>query len=338
MARLASRVKMLYYPTPLTVVERIKTFIEFPEQEFTIFDSCAGEGLALGKLCEGTKAVTYGVELDEHRAQEAKKRLTHVLHCGIEEAKVSNNIFSCLFLNPPYDFETQTEDEVNSSERKEKIFLKDTTKYLQPEGLLIYIIPQHQLTKSVAKIFSCRFENFQIYRFHDSEYEQFKQIVLFAVKKKGNSINEKAYEKLSQIPHIELQELPLKETPLYKLPQGKSIPLFKSTKIDPEILEKEVKNSPLWKKFKEMTRIEESKMERPPLPLHTGHISLLLANGMLDGVIGEGEERHIVRGKVEKVVTKYEEAQDKYIEERELESFRVSIKILKQDGEIVTLM
>jgi len=338
MARLASRVKMLYYPTPLTVVERIKTFIEFPEHECTILDPCAGEGLALGKLCEGTKAVAYGVELDEYRAQEAKKRLTHVLHCGIEDAKVSNNVFSSLFLNPPYDFETQTEDEVNSSERKEKIFLKDTAKYLQPEGLLIYIIPQHQLTKTVVKILSYRFERFYLYRFPDGEFEQFKQIVLFAEKKKGNSLNENAYEKLSQIPNNDLAEIPFRDTPLYKLPQGKSIPLFKSTKIDPEILERELKNSPLWKKFKEMARVEESKIERPPLPLHTGHISLLLANGMLDGVVGEGEERHIVRGKVEKVVTKYEEAQDKYLEERELESFRVSIKILKQDGEIITLM
>ena len=37
-------------------------------------------------------------------------------------------------------------------------------------------------------------------------------------------------------------------------------------------------------------------------------------------------------------VTKFEEMQDKYVEERQLESFRVSIKILKRDGEIITLM
>lgn len=338
MARLESRVKMLYYPTPLTVVERIRTFIEFPEHEVSILDPCAGEGLALEKLCEDTKAITYGVELDQHRAKKAKERLNYVLHCGIEETKISNNIFSCLFLNPPYDFKTQTEDEINSSERKEKIFLKDTAKYLQPEGLLIYIIPQHQLIKGIAKVLSYRFERFLIYRFPDGEYEKFKQIVLFGVRKKVNSINEKAYEKLSQIPYIDLAEIPFKDEPACKLPRGKPVSLFKSTKIDPEVLKKEVKNSPLWKKFKEMTRIEESKMERPPLPLHTGHISLLLANGMLDGVVGEGNEKHIVRGKVEKIVTKYEEMQDKYVEERQLESFRVSIKILKQDGEIITLM
>ena len=338
MARLESRIKMLYYPTPLTTVERIKTFLDFPDYEFTIFDPCTGEGLALQKLCEGTKAKTYGVELDEHRAKEAKGRLNHVLHCGIEETKISNNVFSCLFLNPPYDFETQTEDEVNNSERKEKIFLKDTIRYLQPEGLLICIIQQNQLTKQIAKILSYRFEQFQIYRFQDGEYEAFKQIVLFAVKKKVNSLNDKAYEKLSQIPHVDLVEIPSKDIPTYKLPKSKPVSIFKSTKIDPEVLAREVKNSPLWKRFKEMTRIDESRMERPPLPLHTGHISLLLANGMLDGVVGEGKEKHIVRGKVEKIVTKYEEMQDKYVEERQLESFRVSIKILKQDGEIITLM
>ena len=153
-----------------------------------------------------------------------------------------------------------------------------------------------------------------------------------------NSLNEKAYEKLSQIPHIDLGEIPFRDTPTYQLPRGKPVSIFKSTKIDPEVFEKEVKNSPLWKRFKEMTRIDESRMERPPLPLHIGHISLLLANGMLDGVVGEGKEKHIVRGKVEKIVTKYEEMQDKYVEERQLESFRVSIKILRQDGEIITLM
>lgn len=338
MARLESRIKMLYYPTPLTTVERIKTFIDFPDYKFTILDPCAGEGLALQKLCERTKTTTYGIELDEHRAKEAKKRLKNVLHCGIEETKISNNIFSCLFLNPPYDFETQTKEEVNNSERKEKIFLKNTIRYLQSEGLLIYLIQQNQLTKQIAKILSYRFEQFQAYRFQDKEYKAFKQIVIFAVKKEVNNLNEEAYRKLCRIPYIELEEIPSKDMPAYKLPRRKPISLFRSIKIDPVVLEKEVKISPLWNRFKEMTRIDESRMERPPLPLHTGHISLLLANGMLDGVVGKGEEKHIVRGKVEKIVTKYEEKQDKYVEERQLESFRVSIKILKRDGEIITLM
>jgi len=64
-----------------------------------------------------------------------------------------------------------------------------------------------------------------------------------------------------------------------------------------------------------------------------------LANGCLDGVVGEGPDRHIVKGKVEKLTTKFvEEKENGVVEERELERFRVSIKILKQDGEIINLV
>ena len=74
------------------------------------------------------------------------------------------------------------------------------------------------------------------------------------------------------------------------------------------------------------------------MPLHTGHLGLLLANGYLDGVVGEEQDKHIVRSKVDKITHKYNEYKgDAYIE-REVDSYRVSIKILKKDGEIMTLM
>jgi hypothetical protein len=211
-------------------------------------------------------------------------------------------------------------------------------KYLKPKGLLIYIIPQSRLDKSIAKILAYRFENFQVYKFQEEEYEAFKQIVLFAVKKKEGSIDEDSLSRLLQIPTIELKEILAKDEPVYELPGSKEIALFKSTVIDEEELLKEVVRSPLWDKFKELARVEEQKLERPPLPLHTGHLGLLLANGCLDGIVGQGKDRHIVKGKVEKIINKYTEVKGEIIEERELEQYKVSIKILKQDGEIITLL
>lgn len=331
--RLEARIKLGYYPTPISVVERIKSFIRFTDDN-TLFDPCCGEGNALAELAENTSAKTYGIEIDGHRAEEAKTKLHHVLKCGYEQTRISNSCFSCLFLNPPYDWET--EDEGN--ERKEKVFLKETMKYLKPKGLLIYIIPQSRLDKSIAKILAYRFERFLVYRFHDEEYEAFKQIVLFAVKKKENNIDEEALSKLIQVPIRELKDFPAKDEPVYELPSSKEIALFKSTIIDEEELVKEVAGSPLWEKFKELARVEEQKLENPPLPLHTGHLGLLLANGCLDGIVGEGEDRHIVKGKVEKIVNKYTELKGEVVEERELETYKVSIKILKQDGEIITLI
>lgn len=87
-----------------------------------------------------------------------------------------------------------------------------------------------------------------------------------------------------------------------------------------------------------MTRVEEQRIGRPPLPLRTGHLGLLLANGCLDGIVGQGPDMHVVRGKVEKTVAKYSELKGDVLEERELDQYKVSIKILRQDGEITTLI
>lgn len=101
--RLAGKIKMGYYRTPDDVVDRIKSFFSFPEVSANILDPCCGEGLALQRLCQGTNSNSYGIELDKHRADEAKGRLEEVLKCGYEQTRISNGVFSILYLNPPYD-------------------------------------------------------------------------------------------------------------------------------------------------------------------------------------------------------------------------------------------
>ncbi len=331
---------MGYYPTPISVIEKIRSFIHEPKQSVTILDPCVGEGLAVAKLAAALSAETYGIELDAFRAREAKTRIQHILHCGFEEARITNRAFSCLFLNPPYDFE-ESDKADNLSFRKEKWFLQGTIQYLQPRGLLVYIIPQYSLSKSLAKILSYRFENFQVYRFPDGEFEAFRQIVLFGVRKKENSLDEDVQAELEMVPKRDLPELPMLEEPVYKLPPGLPIPLFRSSRIDPEELEKEVKASALWSKFADMTTVKTTNVQRPPLPLHTGHLGLLLASGMLDGMVGDrgSPDRHLVKGVVEKITISYvEQPSEQVVEEHQLEQFRVSIKILKQNGHIVHLV
>ena len=80
--RLEARVKMGYYPTPLPVVDRIRTFLSYPAGNASLLDPCCGEGTALRRLAEGTGAATYGIEPDDYRAEQAGGALDHVLHCG----------------------------------------------------------------------------------------------------------------------------------------------------------------------------------------------------------------------------------------------------------------
>ena len=337
--RLAGRIKMGYYPTPLSVVDRIKSFIAVTEnQPVNALDPCCGEGLALKHLADGWTCRTYGIELDEHRAEGAKQNLNHVLKCSYTQTRITNGCFSVLFLNPPYDEETFSNGTVTSSERKEKIFLKDTIKYLRPKGLLVYIIPQPRLDKAIAKILSYRFKDIRFYKFQDEEYDTFRQIVVFGVKKKNPELDIDSYSVLANVSKTELSELSLADTPVYSLPNAGKVILFRSTVIDLQELAMEAQNSPLWRSFREMTRIDEANNERPPLPLHQGHIALMLANGCLDGVVGEGSDRHVVKGKVQKIVVRHQEQSQGKIEEREIDQYQVSIKVLTTDGEIRSLV
>jgi len=225
-----------------------------------------------------------------------------------------------------------------SSERKEKVFLKDTIRYLQPGGLLIYIIPQSRLDPSIARILSYRFEQFNIYRFHGEEYDAFKQMVVFGVKKREPGIDESNLVALTRVRDSELPEIPLFHEPCYSLPQATNVTRFRSTVINIDELEHEAQASPLWSRLKELARGDVMRKERPPLPLHQGHIALMLATGCLDGVVGEGDDRHVVKGRVQKVVTKHQEQNEKGYEEREVDRYQVSVKILTVDGGIRVLV
>ncbi len=318
--------KMGYYPTPLSVVERIKTFLSYPAENVNVLDPCCGEGAAIKNLVEGASATTYGIELDKYRAGQASGMLDHVLHCGYENVRMGNSAFSCLFLNPPYDWQRTGSSEQHRHERTERAFLRGTVRYLLPQGVLVYIVPQPRVTEDIAKNLCYRFEDFNAYRFQDGEYEQFKQIVLFGRKKQKNSLDDSSFGMLRAIPYTGLPEIPYLDEPIYDLPASPEVKLFRSTLIDEAELQKELKSSALWGKLNQHGRSNRDGVGRPPLPLHTGHLGLLLASGCLDGMVGEGEDRHIVRGKVEKVTHTEQEYQGDVMVEREVERYRVSIK------------
>jgi len=326
--------KMGYYPTPARVVEYIRKSLSFPPAAFTALDPCCGEGFALEQLVNGTQAVTYGVELDQHRAEAAQSHIQNLLKCGIEETRIAHQSCSMLFLNPPYDEATLEEDADTKTERQEKAFLRMTVPYLVPGGVLIYIIPQRRLTKDVARLLASRFDKVQVFRFPDPEYADFKQVVVLGVRKGGNCLDETLALKLQNVPNRSLELLSEARAAQYQVPPIGPLKLFRSTVIDPEELEKQMGQSPLWRKLEAMTTQNELHVPRPPLPLHSGHLGLLLAAGKLDGVVGEGPDRHVVKGKVTKVVSKVEEYKGDVLEQRELDRYVVSIKILDRTGEI----
>jgi tRNA1(Val) A37 N6-methylase TrmN6 len=325
---------MGHYPTPQLVVELIRNHLSFPAGPFSALDPCCGEGNALARLVAGGQAVTYGVELDHQRAEESKSRLHHVLRCGIEETRIQHRSCSLLLLNPPYDELTLEEEADTKTERQERAFLRMNVPYLIPGGVLVYIIPQNRLDKAIARLLASRFERIRVFRFSDPEYRDFRQIVMFGIRKASNMLDEREALRLQRMQKMDLA--PLSENPQagYLIPVSNPLTLFRSTTIDPAELEKHMAQSPIWKRFAALTTRAEIRMPSPPLPLHSGHLGLLLAAGKLDGIVGSGNDRHLVKGSARKIVTVLQEVKGEVLEERELDRYVVSIKVLNQHGEI----
>jgi predicted RNA methylase len=327
---------MGYYPTPLSVVELIRTHLSLPgEITSNVLDPCCGEGLALEALVRGTKMKSYGIELDGERAPAAGKRLAHVVHAGYEEVEISPGSMGLLFLNPPYDD--------GEGERKELTFLRDLIDTLMSGGILVYIIPQARLSPVMARVLAANFTQLRVVRFPDPEFEGFGQIVVLGRKTDWPMDNRREAERLAGL--RDNKELPALEKGwhAYLVPiTGNAIVRRRS--ISTESILALARTSPLWGRVGDLTKPASTAMNgQPPTRLHVGHLGLLLAAGRLNGVVGQGKDRHLVVGKPEKHIvesTEMEEGDDgsSVKVEKRLETFRVTIKTLLPSGEVRRLI
>ena len=214
--RLEGHLKMGYYPTPPDVTARLRRLVRFPEEPFSAFDPCAGEGVALAELVKGSGAVAYGIELDQHRSSRAKSRLDNTIRGDFFRSKLTQRSVSLLLLNPPYA--TDSEDG-----RLELSFLKAAHPLLKPGGVLIYIVPQARLTARVARLLAAHFEDIQVYRFPKGEYERFGQIVVLGARRERAS-RDGVPDALRDVPEKKLRTLPARAKAVYDIPPSPERP------------------------------------------------------------------------------------------------------------------
>src|SRR5579875_1442946 len=198
MSRLAAKAKLLYYPTPNEVVDGLAPFLSVSSTATTIrlLDPCAGTGEACARLAallaerhptrrarQPLQIETYGIEPHAGRFKQAKACLTDVLHASFFQTTLScgdgpDQGWQCLFLNPPYDQDTEVQRD-GKAQRLEVSFLQRATSRLAPCGVLIYIIPQHVL-EDAAEWLASWYTHLLCYRFPDPLYRQFQQVVVLA--------------------------------------------------------------------------------------------------------------------------------------------------------------
>ena len=334
--RLMNQIKLGYYPTDPSNIDLMLRGITFPDGMTTnLLDPCCGCGKALRQLAQGNNCYTYGVELDESRAEEAQTRLHRVGFGSFFHSTVSHEAFHLLFLNPPY---LSVLNESGGKSRHEKRFLIESIRCLMHGGLLIYVIPYYRLTPDICLVLTDNFDDLTVWRFTDAEFQRFRQVAVMGIRKRkatepGDTLR---LERFAVNPDLipSLSEMPEGH---YTLPErAVEVSTFKGEIFNERELEQQLRCSDSFEQM--MTRSElDSGVKHPLLPLSIGQIGLIGGSGMINGLI-ECEHPHIIKGRIVKVVhTENEEkftAEGKHMgtEVREVVTNKMIFNILTPQG------
>jgi hypothetical protein len=273
---------------------------------------------------------TYGIELDTERAEVAANLLGNVLegdYAAQQMPKGDNAGISVLFLNPPYD------DDDTEGGRLELAFLRDTQDWLMPEGILVYVIPQYRISAHIAKRLSIWFRQVRIYRFPDPEYDQFRQVVIFGIKRALPLHDDPQVMQITQARTGVLPVLPINSGQPYQIPARPGSPFyFRPAESDPIDVLAEAEEHGVWtaKGWADLLTPQSAQAIQPLMPLRRGHIAMVLAAGLLDNMVVERKgQKLLVKGRLYKV---QEDVTDKKDREQHIqrtrERFRASITTL----------
>ncbi len=329
-----AKVKLGFYPLPVAEGERLRKLLEFPQNDSaSVLDPCVGAGVALHLLTSGANVERHGVELDANRAAAAQASGIHTIQGNAFDTVGKAGSFSFLYLNPPYDFEIGP----MNNKRMEYLFLDHTYHLLVESGVLLMVVPEDRLESSIP-LLAGNFVKLSVYRLSDPESERFKQVALFGVRKRvrGSDYeqNRSTLQRLIYRPDMPVlsgteQAYPVPPTPSTSL-------VYRGLPHDE--MEDLLPSSATWKQAKAflMPR-EELAGGRPITPLHAGHVGLLCTAGLLNGVFGQGAERHIARWRSVKSVTEFTVEEENYSEVHKREQFTNELALVYEDGRTLVL-
>jgi SAM-dependent methyltransferase len=332
------KTKLGFFPLPVAEAKRLRKCLV--DSEFSALDPCVGDGVAFGHLLDGMQARRYGIEIDAYRTEQAKALGIDTLQASTFDVRSPAEAFSVLYLNPPYDLETGA----TNNQRLELVFLEHTYRWLKPGGVLVFIIPQPQL-RVCARVLSEHFADLSIYRLTEPASVQYKQIAVLGVRRKRHQHvrdsvlldSVRWLEDMATKPDIE----PLGETGSirYEIPASDPVTLVHMgiplDEVEDLLLESAA--------YRQASRIllprQRDVRGRPLTPLHGGHVGLLCTAGMLNGVFGEGEERHIAHWRSLKFTDHWEEEEadgTRILHDRERFSHELTLVFANGKTQILT--
>ncbi len=333
---------MAFYPLPVPEAERIRAFLRFPENPCVVVDPCVGDGVAFRVVTDAPQVLRYGIELDSYRAGQARERVESMLQGNALETHCPVESCSLLYLNPPYDHELGQ----GQNQRMEYLFLGHTYRWLKAGGVLVLVIPSERLVEC-SGVLASHFREPRAYRLTEPVCVRYRQIALLAIRR---SRRERERLQDSDITRARLwystfargtSPLPaLQSEPdvHYSVPESGPLQLvYRGLPLDE--VEDLLPRSPAYRQAGRLLfALEPSPVGRPLTHLHAGHTALLAVGGLLNGIFGSNEDRHIATWSSVKVVDKTtEEDEQGVITIREKERFSNELTLVYATGKIATL-
>ena len=331
--------KLGFFPLPVTEAKRLKNWLTFPEQ-FSALDPCVGDGVAFAQLLQNVACNRYGIEVDANRAEQARALGIETLQANTMDVRCQTESLSLLYLNPPYDWEAGE----SNNQRLEFVFLEHTYRWLKPGGALLFVIPQPRLAKC-ARLLSEQFTDLRVFRLTEPACLRFNQIVVLAIRRKRHTrLSDKAL--LDGVQYLEMLSTKADLEPLqdavdvrYEVPASARVVLTNMGIPLDEVEDLLLESSA----YRQAGRVLLPKLGdvkgRPLTPLHGGHVGLLCTAGMLNGIFGEGEDRHIAHWRSVKFTDHWEEEEEdgtRILHDRERFSHELTLVFANGKTQILT--
>lgn len=225
--------------------------------------------------------------------------------------------------------------------------------YIKNNGVLFLAIPKHLLTMQLCIDISKKFDFLYAIRNDKNNLSENTAVtydyILLALRCNTNKTAKEINDTFAEITNIDIEEKTIPENSIkdmFKPLSGKKssapINLFRGQDMDIAAIQLLLENN----NYKDiLSDNKKKKTIHPLLPLKSGQIGQILASGMLDGVIEEGNGfKHVVRGHIYKgnrSTIDYQQDPDtgKTNEiEKIYENNMVEINLFAGDGEFKTVM
>jgi len=304
MSRMENRAVMGFFAIEPRHHAAILSLVAPATSAHRLLDPFAGEGEFLEAAAQAWNITPYANELDGARAEKCVQRFgpRQAVRCDAERLIASNNAFSALWCNPPYDHDRTA----SGSKRVEFRYLRHSWKWLQDGGLCFWVVYSQHITEEAATFIAKNSSSAEVWALPGKHLGEYDQIVVAAIK--GLQANPEALYERIMAQKADPRLLEVQPEPVYKLPPPKTLSrfVFAPDTIDEEQGLRLIEEQGAWKTngFQALLEVPTPPDQiEPVVAPRPGHMALVLAAGVADGAVIDTDEYGAVaiRGKTQYV-------------------------------------